>query len=218
VVVVYGLLPRLIALNVSAIMVQKRARRIQLDASLPGIAELHDRLMPQRVLTGIDAPAPGVLTPQVPTPVTHLGSGALGVVGVELPPDLSWPPSALYEGIVDLGIIDTREQRRHVLDALRASPARRLLAVCDARQTPDRGTLALLAELATLADTLHVLLLPEGDSATRRPQWHEQLLKGGLPLDRLHGHGESALGWLAGTSPDNGLADIHVAPDRRARP
>lgn len=186
VVVIYGLLPRLIALIVSAIMVQRRARRIQLDPSLPGIAELHDRLVPQRVLTGIDAPAPDAQTPQVPTALGHLGTGALGLVGVELPPDLAWPPGQLSERIADLGIIDTREQRQHVLGALRPSPATRLLAVCDARQTPDRGTLALLAELASLADTFHVLLLPEGETAARRPQWHEQLLKAGLAVDQLH--------------------------------
>ena len=200
VVVVYGLIPRLIALMVSGIMVRHRAARVQLDASLPGIAELHDRLMPQRVLTGIDSPEPDAQTSQVPAPLNHLGTGAVAMVGVELPSDLTWPPRPLHEGTVDLGVIDTREQRRHVLEALRRSPASRLLAACDARQTPDRGTLALLAELASLADTFHVLLLPEGETATRRRQWREQLLKGGLALDELHGHGDTALNWLAGKS------------------
>jgi hypothetical protein len=38
------------------------------------------------------------------------------------------------------------------------APARRLLLACDAGQTPDRGTLALIAELAGKADETRIWL------------------------------------------------------------
>ena len=197
-VVVYGLLPRLVALVASGWVVRSRARHMTLDPSLPGIAELHDRLTPQRTLTGIDAPAPSAEAKNLLASHVSNHIGEHGLAGIELPEDIEWPPFPVPTGMRDMGVIDTREQRRYMLDTLRRNPSKRLLAVCDARQTPDRGSLALLAELASLAETLHVLLLPDGNAAARRPQWHEQLNAAGLSPDQLHADTISARAWVEG--------------------
>lgn len=198
VVVVYGLVPRISALVVSATIVSRRRSLIALDPSLPGIAELHDRLMPQRELTGIDSPEPDHLIEGVFSTRSVIEGGQHGILGVELPHELTWPPEPLHPDIVDLGVIDTRDQRQRVLHALRGNPAGRLLVVCDAHQTPDRGTIALLAELASLVQTLHVTLVPDDNVEARRPQWREQLLRAGLSPEQLHRHSSTAMHWLNG--------------------
>src|SRR5690606_22761884 len=116
---------RLAALAVSIVVSRRRLARLTIDASLPGIAELHDRLMPPSVSTGVDAPAP---QPVLPGTGRHAGRVEIGrrcVLGVELPEDVAGPlleavrnaPSTSHEatgratpsGTTDLGETATRE-------------------------------------------------------------------------------------------------------------
>lgn len=199
-VVVYGLLPRIAALILSALVVRRRLARLAIDPSLPGVAELHDRLMPASESTGIDAPAPPSHAAGIPPAQRPAGRQTLrALLGLELPADLGWPPQPLPGGVDDLGIVDTREQRHQVLDTLRRHPAQRLLVCCDARQTPDRGALALLAELASLSGDMRLALLPESDPP-RREQWQRQLLDTGFLPEQIHAGTEQGLQWLAGTT------------------
>lgn len=197
IVAVYGVLPRIAALVLSVVVIRRRVARLALDASLPGIAELHDRLMPASVATGIDAPAPGREPAQMPTQARPVNVSSSKLLGVELPADLIWPPGEPASGVQDLGIVDTREQRRQVLETLHQTGAQRLLACCDARQTPDRGVLALLTEFAALADDFRVVLLPDDDSPARRRQWREQLMHAGLPPEHVLPGMAQAWAWLA---------------------
>lgn len=207
VVVVYGLLPRFIALFISSIMVARRRARLALDPSLPGITELHDRLMPASQQTGVDAPAPrSVSGPEKHLPA-HGETGLRHVLGLELPDDLPWPPLPLTSSINNLGVIDTRDERRRVMEALRRNPPERLLVSCDARQTPDRGILAQLNELASLSGDIQVLLLPHGEAATRRHQWRQQLLHAGFNAEQLPDDSAIALGWL-----EAGMEDSRATP------
>src|SRR3546814_1458865 len=84
------------------------------------------------------------------------------MAGVELPSDLPWPPVPADDPVVDLGVIDSRAQRQAVLEQLQQNPPSRILIVCDARQTPDRGAIALITELAGAAgDTRIALAAPD---------------------------------------------------------
>jgi len=206
VVVVYGLLPRLAALLLSGFIVRQRLGRMQMDASLPGLAELRDRLMPRSENTGLDEPAPA--TQLATLPPSHRMPGSPGLVyllGLELPAELGWDAAAIPDGVFDLGIIDTREQRREVLDALRRQSARRLLVCCDARQTPDRGTVAQLAELAGLSEAVAIALLPAAPEPARREQWQQQLKLAGFTPEQIFTSFEQGVGWLS--------AAATVAPD-----
>lgn len=201
VVAVYGLLPRTAALLTSWVIVKRRAARLDVDPALPGITELHERLMPPSVAAGIDAPAPSVI-PATPSGNRIQASDTLRcMVGIELPRDIAWPPADLPPGIGDCGVVDTREERHRLLEALRLRPAQRLLACCDARQTPDRGTLALLSELASLAGGMQVALVPNTDAATRRSQWRQQLLQGGFAPEQLPASVSAGLEWLGAEEP-----------------
>ncbi|KAG0756650.1 hypothetical protein G6F22_020231 [Rhizopus arrhizus] len=98
------------------------------------------------------------------------------------------------------GNLDTREERNRVLDALAQAAASRLLIACDARQTPDRGTLSLIAELSAHAQATGVWLItgPEDESGagTRAALWRERLLALGLPADAILQTPTAPLTWL----------------------
>ena len=92
-------------------------------------------------------------------------------------------------------MIDSREQRRQLLEQLTRFPPERLAIACDPRRSPDRGTLALLGELARCASATRVWLLPptpgESLDSARLTDWHQALGTLGLT------HGDTApLNWL----------------------
>ena len=197
VVFVYGLLPRLAAFVLSIFLVRKRLQGLAVDPSLPGVAELRTRLMPASENTGIDKPAPQDHATPVPAgPTLHAGAGINGLLGLELPAELAWQASDVPSNVNDFGVMDSREQRRQVLEFLRHQPAGRLLVCCDARQTPDRGSIALLKELASLANTMVVALLPDDPSAVRKEQWQDQLKQAGFTPAQLLIGLSSGLQWL----------------------
>ena len=213
-VVVYGLLPRLVGLVISVIMAKKNLSKISLDTGLPGYAELRDRLSPLSEKTGVDDAA----GPDFQAHIQPLGSplyesGQPLLVGIELAPDVPWPPAELAAPVADLGVIDNRVQRKTVLDQLQAHTPKKLLMVCDARQTPDRGTVALLADLASLAVEAHVSL--EGYATEESPQqpradaWRKKLQAAGFLPEHTHTDLHAALSWLASGADD-------AAPTRKS--
>ncbi|HLU78754.1 MAG TPA: DUF2868 domain-containing protein [Burkholderiaceae bacterium] len=198
VVLVHGLLPRLAALALSVLVLRRRRRQLALDTSLPGIAELRERLTPASESTGIDRPAPPPMTSSFSP--SHADAGAMrqrALLGLELPAELVWENRSLPASVSDLGIIDSREQRHRLLEALQPQPAQRLLVCCDARQTPDRGTVSFLTQLGDVALDMRLLLLPEGAPASRRELWHQQLKQAGFEVGRFCRTWEDALDWLA---------------------
>lgn len=210
-VVVWGLLPRALALTATVWALKRRRHRLHLDLDLPGYLELRERLNPPSRQTGIDA-APG----QAWGPDT-VGPAAAPVltrdralVGLELPADQPWPPAPLPAGITDLGVMDARHQRQAILDALHARPPQRLLLVCDIHQTPDRGSLYTIQELASHTAALHVLLSAAPQSAaaqtaSRGELWLDLLTQIGLDRAALHHQTREAMDWLS--------AADHSGPD-----
>lgn len=205
-VVVYGVLPRLMGVAISLAMAKKNMSVIGLDAGLPGYAELRDRLSPVSEKTGVDDVAgPDFQAHIQPLSRPVYESGQPLLLGIELAADFPWPPAALAAPIADLGVIDNRVQRKTVLDQLQAHTPKKLLMVCDARQTPDRGTVALLADLASLAGEAHVSL--EGYAAEDSPQqtradaWRDKLQAAGFLPEHTHTDLHAALSWLA-SGPD----------------
>jgi len=200
VVAVYGVLPRLLAGLLCLAQAGRARRRLRIDTALPGYAALRDRLQPPAQSTGIDRPADPLHQPQVgPAQLANLGDQPV-LVGLELPSDRAWPPMDLPGSVQDAGNLDTREQRNRLLDALAQAGARRLLIACDARQTPDRGTLALIAALAGKAGRTRVWLsagqAENGAAPARLDAWRERLAAAGMaPADILR-DADQPLRWL----------------------
>jgi hypothetical protein len=200
VLVVYGILPRLLAGALCVAGSLRALRRLRIDPSLPGFSALRDRLEPPAQSTGIDRPVDPLHEPRVGAPPLAGLGGQPVLLGLELPPDLAWPPADMPAGVQQAGNLDTRDERNRVLDALAGQAATRMLIACDARQTPDRGTLSLIAELAAHAEQTRVwLVTPRADAeapATRAPLWRERLLALGLPADAVLQAPLAPLAWL----------------------
>lgn len=216
--VVYGVLPRLLLVLACAGLWRRGLGRLRLDLSRPGYARLRAVLMPDSTRIGVSDPAPAVppCPPRPPPPAGH--GGAAVAVAIELGDDLAWPP-AVAEGAEtkaeaggtrasggweDGGRLDSREQRRAVLGRLAARPPARLLVAVDARQTPDRGTLGLVAELAACAVATRVWLCAGACApAGRAAQWRAGLGRIGLDAAALFEDAARVRAWLENPEADD---------------
>ncbi|WP_338050414.1 DUF2868 domain-containing protein [Pseudomonas lalucatii] len=180
---VYGLLPRLLLMLLCLWRWRRGCTQLTLDTGLPGYELLRERLLPGSERLGVCDPAPAP-TPGVPAePGSQASQGAL-LVAIELDGTRPWPP-ALPKGVDDAGVIDSREQRQRLLEQLSRFPPARLLVACDPRRSPDRGSLALLGELARSAASTRIWLLPappgEALDDARLADWHDALAQLRLP-------------------------------------
>lgn len=179
VLLVYGIVPRLI-LALLCLWRWKRGRAaLKLDPEQPGYAELRERLMPSTERLGINDAAPALLHEVEPGPgVTHSNGAVL--TAIELDGQHPWPPQ-LPENVADAGVLDSRESRHRLLEQLTLYPPARLLIACDPRRSPDRGSLALIAELSRCAAQTRVWLLPAPAGQALDPErlddWHVALQK-----------------------------------------
>ncbi|WP_419737326.1 DUF2868 domain-containing protein [Pseudomonas sp. COR18] len=181
---VYGLLPRLLLALLCLWRWRSGVRALALDPNLPGYAHLRERLMPSSERLGIHDAAPAQL-PNAEAGVTDQDSAGALLVAVELDDQRPWPP-ALPKDVRDAGILDSRESRQKLLEQLTRFPPARLAIACDPRRSPDRGSLALIAELARSAAATRVWLLqaPPGQAldADRLGDWHNALQQLELPF------------------------------------
>lgn len=184
VLVVYGVLPRLLLTLLCFWRWNRGKAALALDLNLPGYAQLRERLMPTSERLGINDAAPEQLHRVESSVSEHASEGAL-LVAIELDDQRSWPP-ALPKTVSNAGILDSRESRNRLLEQLSRFPPARLLIACDPRRSPDRGSLALIAELARNASATRVWLLqaPPGEAldSARLGDWHVALQQLELPF------------------------------------
>ncbi|WP_434606627.1 DUF2868 domain-containing protein [Pseudomonas sp. R1-7] len=183
VLLVYGLLPRL-CLALLCLWRWRRGRaRLRLDLNLPGYAQLRERLMPSSERLGVNDAAPAQLH-RIDSAVGAMDSDGALLVAIELD-DRPWPPK-LPDSVKNAGILDSRESRHKLLEQLSRFPPARLAIACDPRRSPDRGSLALIAELARSASATRVWLLqaPPGEAldGERLGDWHNALQQLQLPF------------------------------------
>ncbi|KJK14583.1 DUF2868 domain-containing protein [Pseudomonas sp. NPDC087612] len=197
VLLVYGIVPRLLLAALCLWRWRSGRARLQLDLKLPGYSQLRDVLMPSSERLGVNDAAPDAL-PQIVRGVGEEHSEGALLVGLELDDKRPWPPT-LPATVSNAGILDSRESRNKLLEQLSRFPPARLAIACDPRRSPDRGSLALLAELARNAGATRIWLLQampgQALDAERLGDWHQALEQLGLsyadsaPLNWLeHGH------------------------------
>lgn len=169
---IYGILPRLVCSLLCEWRWRRGVKRLQLNANDPVWQPLHERVQPSSERLGVIDAAPSQL------PSSSVGSQMTGqaavVVAIELDDSISWPPE-LPAQVLNAGVIDTREQRRNILDQLSANPPARLLIACNPQRSADRGTLHLIAELSRSAAQTQVWLLATETADERLNNWQEQL-------------------------------------------
>ncbi|MDH0304560.1 MULTISPECIES: DUF2868 domain-containing protein [unclassified Pseudomonas] len=183
VVLVYGLLPRLALAALCLWRWRQGRERLSLDLNLPGYAQLREALMPRSERIGVQDAAPDAL-PRFEAGQLESGSSGALLVGLELDDQRPWPP-ALPKSVTNAGVLDGRESRNKLLEQLGRFPPARLAIACDPRRSPDRGSLALLAELARNAGATRIWLLQaqpgQALDAARLGDWHHALDQLGLP-------------------------------------
>ena len=184
VLVVYGVLPRLLLALFCFWRWNSGKAALRLDLNLPGYAHLRERLMPTSERLGVNDPEPAQLH-RVESNVGELASEGALLVAIELDEQRPWPP-ALPKNVSNAGILDSRESRHKLLEQLSRFPPARLAIACDPRRSPDRGSLALIAELARNAGATRIWLLqaPPGEAldGQRLGDWHAALQQLELPF------------------------------------
>jgi hypothetical protein len=184
VLLVYGLLPRLLLALFCLWRWKTGQATLHLDLNLPGYAQLRERLMPTSERLGISDAAPAQLH-QIENTASDLQSDGALLVAIELDDQRPWPPQ-LPKSVNNAGVLDSRESRHKLLEQLSRFPPARLAIACDPRRSPDRGSLALIAELARSATATRVWLLqaPPGEAldAERLGDWHVALQQLDLPF------------------------------------
>jgi hypothetical protein len=184
VLLVYGVLPRLLLALFCLWRWKTGQAALHLDLNLPGYAQLRERLMPTSERLGISDAAPEQLH-RVENSASDLQSDGALLVAIELDDQRPWPPQ-LPKTVNNAGILDSRESRHKLLEQLSRFPPARLAIACDPRRSPDRGSLALIAELARSASATRVWLLqaPPGEAldAERLGDWHVALQQLDLPF------------------------------------
>ncbi|CAN7191109.1 DUF2868 domain-containing protein [Pseudomonas sp. LjRoot277] len=184
VLVAYGVLPRLLLALFCLWRWKIGQAALRLDLNLPGYAQLRERLMPTSERLGISDAAPEQLH-RIESGVSDLQSDGALLVAIELDDQRPWPPQ-LPKTVGNAGILDSRESRHKLLEQLSRFPPARLAIACDPRRSPDRGSLALIAELARSASATRIWLLqaPPGEAldAERLGDWHVALQQLDLPF------------------------------------
>ena len=184
IVLFYGVIPRLL-LAAFCLWRWKHGRNaLQLDLNLPGYSQLRERLMPSSERLGVNDLAPEQLH-NVQAGHSDLQTDGALIVAIELDDQHPWPPK-LPASVKDAGILDSRESRQRLLEQMTRFPPARLAIACDPRRSPDRGSLALIGELARSAAQTRIWLLqaPPGQAldADRLSDWHNALQQLELPF------------------------------------
>lgn len=194
--VAYGILPRLLFLLACQLMWLLGRRRMRLDLGLPYYALLRSRLMAGTERIGVVDRAPTAL-PQASIAHHAPAGGQLRMlVGVELGETPEWPDT-LPPGLQRGPSVDSREERRQLLQSLTQQSPARLLIALDASLSPDRGTLAYVAGLAGTSDRAAIWLCNASRTdATRLAHWREALVALGLADADIMQERQAALDWL----------------------
>ncbi|MFD1007506.1 DUF2868 domain-containing protein [Oceanisphaera ostreae] len=174
---IYGVLPRLVCSLLCEWRWRRGVKHLTFNANDPVWQPLHERVQPSSERLGVVDAAPSAL--HHTTTGSQLAGHAAVLLAIELDDSISWPPEHLTSehpaNVLDAGMIDTREQRRHMLDQLSAHPPARLLIACNPQRSADRGTLHLIAELSRTATQTRVWLLDIDAPKERLTNWQEQL-------------------------------------------
>ena len=214
---VYAFLPRLLVWMFAAVRLWQLRAGLALDISLPGYAELlRNSTLPYS--PGVVDAAPIMPLPPQVAEIHRARNHDAVLLGLELGRDLLWPPARLATprtgasgggsggggsgGFNATEVVESREQRRATLAQLAAHPPGRLLLACDARLSPDRGTLGWMVEVSHHAGELRVWLVSPDTAedlaaaANREQTWRNSLAAIGLGPERLMTTESAAYAWL----------------------
>jgi len=162
ILLVYGLLPRILLLTLSALMLKWSEYRFKLDLYLPYYIDLRQRLMARKVNSKIiDAdPLAGERPAEVVHhPVNHTIPANAHALGIELDNQINWPDSVICR----LNIVDqqTHEEAIELVKKLNGS----LVIGVAVFRLPDRGVQRIVRDLLAATNCKPWLILLNKDTA-----------------------------------------------------
>lgn len=194
---VYGVLPRLLLFLACGIGLRRRLSALRLDIGSPQWLSLASRLSPRSERGGVTDPQPEAPI-DGPLQRSPDSRGPAVLLTLELSSNEDWPP-ALSQDVVVLRDADSREQRQASLDAVQENRPARLLLSCDARLSPDRGSLHFLRDASAWSARSRVCLLHVGSAGEERLlSWQESLGAMGFAEHEIMRDRITALAWLEG--------------------
>jgi Protein of unknown function (DUF2868) len=176
--VAYGLLPRLLLLGFCLLARRRANLQFRLDTELPGYARLQTRLMPASQTIGVVDPdqhgkiremGKHVYARNAAQPVARAGPAAIMGLEIEQPAS-AWPPPVRGVDWLDLGFVDSRDDRLRALEQVQSTPfpLRLITIVCSVATTPDRGTRGFISRVRASSDAPVVILLTDGQRLRNR--------------------------------------------------
>lgn len=151
-VALYGLLPRALCAAWCAWVMHRAVRRLDIDLTDPYYQQLLARMQALEPAVVTDAEYPWTFhkgTARLESGAAHAGFAA---VGFELACKGDWLPASLAAmAVMAVRIAGTMPEQMQVQAQLASLLPARLLVVCDAQASPDRGTLRFLREASSCA-------------------------------------------------------------------
>lgn len=195
VVLIYGLLPRALALVICLLCLALRIRFARLDLNHPFWQRVLEHCLPKSTAGHITDPAPESLTTaRFPKP-EGVFEGPAAVVRFELDTTYRIDDLPLEKGRVRE--VDTRVEREQELAWLKTTRPEKLLVFCDSGNSPDRGTLRWLTKAGQYTAALCVCLIsPDSGQRNRQAVWQQLLTDAGLPADQIMTDRHQAQQWL----------------------
>lgn len=196
--VIYGILPRVVLSLACSLIVDRRRAHIKPDLLSPYYVAVLNRL-PSFIHHSDDkAPPPSVfdIGNDHPPHVGEIFTTEHLLIAIEPDPKDIWPPEGIGSIVSCVGPIDSRESRQQILRKMAQVRPNNLVLVCDARHSPDRGTLRLIRDLSECAKRTLVWLRHSQDSHAHTPAWLSQLRD--LPEIKLNIRDDTAsvMQWL----------------------
>ena len=196
--IIYGVLPRLILSLMSTLIVVYRRAHIKPDLTLPYyVAVLHR--MNSTKLHSADTPPPASvfkigIKPNLHSNDTFNTENIL--IAIEPDPKDIWPPEGIGTIVTCVGPIDSRESRQRVLGTMAQARPKNLVLLCDARHSPDRGTLRLITDLYECANKTLIWLRHSQASHAHTEAWLS-LLRNHPALElKIRDDAASVMQWL----------------------
>lgn len=193
-VVVWGLMPRLLALMVSTYFLRRcyaKVGALPKDAYALLVQERLDKAA--RPISVDGPPGQGDQWPQA----VFLSPQKCRDVSAAVALETAWleeSRAALTEAVHVLAPIDDRVSRQEAFVQLQSLAPSHLLIVVDAQHTPDRGLLNTILALTPFTGSARVYLKPADDARNRTTQWQEKLQAIGLGKPLMDW--SSALQWM----------------------
>lgn len=170
--IVYGIAIRFLCMIICGINWLVSCRRIKFNTQHPDYQLLANDLQPILFHVEDEDKKDNVKFEQS---ISHLTQEGIGTFLVAIDVQEKWNPP---NSVTFLGFLNTREQRRKILDYLQLTPAKKLLIAIDTDRAPDRGMLNLINQLTSKSQQSRIWFINQGKQFNN---WQALSLQSALP-------------------------------------